>query len=333
MKHLLKLTAFLLLSPFNLPAQPTAAPQSLFEKLSPTENAPITLTTNFTALKQDKKMIDYQDGLLSGADGKTYHIGVRPRGKFRRRIAEVPPLKLKIKKKLLAEAGLVDSLNEIKLVLPTTMDENGNELVIREYLVYRMYELVSPYAVRARLVNLTMINTNPDNKNPRTFMAKAILLEDEEETEARLGGKMIEDHFGMTMDSLQREQAALITVFQFMIGNTDWNIAEHRNLRFLRLPAGDLVPIPFDFDFCGFVNAPYATPKAETGLRNVQERHLMADALPVEFIKAAARKIQQQQEAFRRLCRSGLLPEKSSRSAESYLESYFKEANLSDVGE
>jgi hypothetical protein len=333
MKHFLNLAAFLLLTYVNLSAQPTATAQSLFEKLSPIENAPVTLTTDFTALKQDKKMIDYQDGLLSGSDGKTYHIGVRPRGKFRRRIAEIPPLKLKIKKKLLAEAGLVDSLNEIKLVLPTTMDDKGNDLVIREYLVYRMYELVSPYAVRARLVNLTMINTNPDSKNPRTFLAKAILLEHEEETAARLGGKMIEDHFGMTMDSLHREQAALTAVFQYMIGNTDWNIAEHRNLRFLRLPTGDLVPIPFDFDFCGFVNAPYATPKSETGLRNVQERYLMADALPAEVVKSAARKIQQQQEAFRRLCRSGLLPEKSRRSAESYLDSYFKEANLSEAGE
>lgn len=333
MKHLLKLASFVLLSQLNLVAQTTATSQSLFEKLSPVENAPITLTTDFTALKKDKKATEYQDGLLSGADGKSYRIGVRPRGKYRRRIAEIPPLKLKIKKKILAEEGLVDSLNEIKLVLPTTLDEKGNDLVVREYLVYRMYELVSPFAVRARLVNLTMINSNPNGKNAQTFLVKAILLEDEEETETRLGGKMIEDHFGMTMDSLQREQAALTVVFQYMIGNTDWNVAEHRNLRFLRMPAGDLVPIPFDFDFCGFVNAPYATPTSETGLRNVQERFLMADALPAEALKVAARQLEQQKEAFRRLCRSGLLPEKDSRSAENYLDTYFKEANLSEAGE
>ncbi|MCB0534601.1 MAG: hypothetical protein H6574_02665 [Lewinellaceae bacterium] len=333
MKHLLKLAALILLGHYSLPAQTTLATQSFFEKLSPAENASLTLTTDFTALKKDKKATEYQDGLLRGADGNTYRIGVRPRGKYRRRISEIPPLKLKIKKKILAEEGLVDSLNEIKLVLPTTMDEQGNELVIREYLVYRMYELVSPFAVRARLVNLTMINTNPTSKNAQTLMVKAILLEDEEETEVRLGGKMIEDHFGMTMDSLHREQAALIAVFQFMIGNTDWNVSEHRNLRFLRLPAGDLVPIPFDFDFCGFVNAPYATPMAGSGLRNVQERLLMADALPAEAVKVAARKIEQQKDAILRLCHSGLLPEKDSRSAENYLDSYFKEANLSEAGE
>ena len=86
---------------------------------------------------------------------------------------------------------MVDSLNELKLVLPTTLDEAGSELVIREYLVYRMYEQLSPYSVRARLINLTLLNTNVEQVGSTTV--KAILLEDEEETAARLGGSLHSD--------------------------------------------------------------------------------------------------------------------------------------------
>jgi hypothetical protein len=276
-------------------------------------------------------MTEYQPAILSTADGKSYALGVRPRGKFRRRIAEIPPLKLKIKKKVLAAEGLVDSLNELKLVLPITLDETGNELVIREYLVYRMYEQVSPYCVRARLINLTLLNTDAKKGNSRTV--KAILLEDAEETAARLGGTMLDDTFGMTTDSLHTGQAALTTMFQYMIGNTDWNIAEYRNLRFLRKSDGVLIPIPFDFDFCGFVDAPYATPIAGVGLRSVQDRHLMAGTLAPEALQEAAQLLYQQRHAFRDLCRSGLLPAKSSQFAEEYLEEYFKEVRQKETGE
>ncbi|TNE60336.1 MAG: hypothetical protein EP344_07560 [Bacteroidetes bacterium] len=325
--HFLTLASTLLL--WNTPARTQSfiapapdQPTSLFEYLVTPANPEISLSTDVSALITNRNTEEYQEGTISLNGGPALQIQVRPRGKFRRRISDIPPIKVKVKKKLLRSSGLVDSLNELKLVLPATLDEAGNELVVREYLVYRMFERVSPYAVRARLIDLRLINTSI--KHEQQYYVKAILLEDEEETAARLGGK-IDDVFGLNMDSLQTEQAALLTMFQYMIGNTDWSVESCRNLRFLRTGAGKLIPIPFDFDFCGFVDAPYATPNNDTPLRNVRDRYLMAGNLPAGQLSLAGRLLLAQRQAFVSLCQTDALSEKTSRTVIKYLESFFSE--------
>lgn len=294
---------------------------SLFERLTAVKTPDLTLSTDVSALMSNKKMTDYQPAKLTSADGKTYEVGVKPRGKFRRRISEIPPLKVKVKKKVLQAEGL-DTLNELKLVLPTSIDEAGNERVVREYLTYKMYEQATPFHVRAHLINLTLLNTNAANE-PK-YTVKAILLEDEEETVARLGGTLVK-RFGLTLDSLDTEQAALMVVFQYMIGNTDWGVADNRNVRLLQTSSGIIVPIPFDFDFSGFVDAPYAVPLSESGLRNVRERFLMADGLSDEALKKAAAALHEHRQAFADLCRGGLVANKTAERCVKYLDAFFRE--------
>jgi len=296
-------------------------PPSLFERLAIGNDVRLTISTDVSALIANKNSDDYQSALLLSSDGKKYEASVKPRGKFRRRISEIPPLKIKIKKKLLLAEGL-DTLNELKLVLPTSLDEAGDERVVREYLAYKMYERVSPYHVRAQLVTLTLQNTGFQGE--AQYTVKAILLEDEEETAARLGGAIIE-RYGMTLSDFETEQAALMAVFQYMIGNTDWSLAEFRNVRLLQTASGAIVPIPFDFDFCGFVDAPYATPMSETGLRNVRERFLMADGLADDTIKKAAKTLQEHRTSFVELCRAGHVSENIAGKCVKYLDSFFKE--------
>jgi hypothetical protein len=299
----------------------TAQTTSLFQRLIASDNPEIILSTDVSALITDKKMADYQPAKLTTADGKTYEAGIKPRGKFRRRISVIPPLKIKVKKKMLQAEGL-DTLNELKLVLPTTLDEAGNERVIREYLAYRMYEQVATYHVRARLINLTLINTGAQHE--QKYLVKAILLEDEEETVARNGGTLIE-RYGLTADSLVAEQAALMVVFQYMVGNTDWGISDSRNVRLIETAPGQIVPVPFDFDFCGFVDAPYASPASETGLRSVRERYLMAGNLSEAALKKAAETLHQKRQLFTDLCRNGQVSRKVAENCVKYLDAFFQE--------
>lgn len=301
------------------PLSAQSRPASFFERLTPEESIPMTLSTDVSALIANKNKADYQPAKLGTREGKTYELQVKPRGKFRRKIAEIPPLKLKIKKKVLEAEGL-DTLNEIKLVLPCTLDERGNELVLREYLAYRMFEQLTPNSVRARLVDLTLINTGTGNQ--ARYAVKAILLEDEEETAARLGGEIL-DFYGMTTDSLETHQAALTALFQYMIGNTDWNIAEQRNVRFLRTGAGAILMIPFDFDFAGFVNAPYASPNADTGLKNIRERFLMSDKLDSKALESAYRAMQAAREDFNRICRSAAVAPAEAAKLVEYIDSFY----------
>lgn len=294
-------------------------PASFFERLTPGNEIALTLSTDVSALIANKNKAEYQPAKLTTGEGKTYEMQVKSRGKFRRKIAEIPPLKLKIKKKILEAEGL-DTLNELKLVLPCTLDERGNELVLREYLAYRMFEQLTPNSARARLVDLILLNTGVGNQS--RYSVKAILLEDEEETAARLGGEML-DFYGMTTDSLETRQAALTVLFQYMIGNTDWNIAEQRNVRFLRTTNGEILVIPFDFDFAGFVNAPYATPNADTGLKNIRERFLMSDKLDSRALESAYRDMQAARQEFNRICQSGAVAPDEAAKLVQYLDSFY----------
>ena len=154
-------------------------------------------------------------------------------------------IKLKFKKKELLNAGF-DTLNEIKLVLPCYENQLGDELVIREYLASKIYERLSPASVRARLIKLTIHDTHVE-KSKKTMYA--ILVEDEEETCARIGGSPVEQ-YGISPDSLHTNQAALMVVFEYMIGNTDWEISMLRNVRLVKgHESSKIIAMPYDFDF------------------------------------------------------------------------------------
>jgi hypothetical protein len=57
-----------------------------------------------------------------------------------------------------------------------------------------------------------------------------------------------------------------------MIGNTDWSNATQHNVRMLDLGKEKFVPVSYDFDNSGFVNAPYAVPYDYLPIENVTER-------------------------------------------------------------
>lgn len=302
-------------------------PASIFERLTPADGISLTLYTDISALMAEKYNPDYQPGTLTAADGVEYKVEVKTRGKFRRKIAAIPPLKIKFKKKALTAEGL-DTLNEVKLALPCTLDAAGEDLVLREYLAYRMFERISPAAVRARLVNLTLLNAGLGND--KKYVVKAILLEDEEETGARLGGEIVES-YGITPDSLEPVQAALTAVFQYMIGNTDWSVAENRNVRFIRGASGKIALVPFDFDFSGLVNAAYATPTAGLGLKTVRDRYLMADGIPQEALDTAIQVFQNARADLYALCQSGMLPPSSASSTTGFLDSFYKKLEKNQI--
>jgi hypothetical protein len=65
-----------------------------------------------------------------------------------------------------------------------------------------------------------------------------------------------------------------VALFEFMIGNTDWFIQNRHNLEFVVVPGHNLlVPIPYDFDYSGLVNAPYAVHHTSLELPSVEIRY------------------------------------------------------------
>lgn len=315
------LGAFLFLfSPLAQAQAPLPKP-SIFDYLTAQEGASITLELDLTELINQKATNNYFPGTLSTAEGKMFELEARPRGKYRRKICEVPPLKLKFPKKAMRAAGF-DTLNELKLVVPCFDNPKGEELVLREYVAYRMFERISPtYHVRARLVKVVFRNRHVENDRDPVW---CLLVEHEEQVAARLRGKITED-YNLPTDSLYTEQAADNALFQYLIGNTDWAISTFRNVYLLKpATAGERIRVlPFDFDFSGFVSAPYSSPTAATGLRDVKERLLMAEGLPQSAIDAAMVRMDAAKSDLLALCASPFLSKSVSRELTRYVESFF----------
>jgi len=297
------------------------APQSVFDLLTADEGATIVLDIDIDSILKYRKTVQYFPGVLrSGPEFQyDFKVEVRPRGKFRRKRCEMPPLKLKFKKSSLSKHNL-DTLNEIKLVLPCADDPASEELVIREYIAYRIYESLSPYSVRARLINLEM-KSSKGKGTPQKMIA--ILVEHEEQVAKRLNGT-VHQEWGLKAEQMNTDQVALMLCFEYLIGNTDFDVSAFRNnLQFI--PAGDtkVITIPFDFDFSGLVSAPYASPNSETPLKNVRDRCMMTNDIPVESHQKALETIRLHQTEILALCQNNGLRKKTITEMTNYLNHFF----------
>ncbi|MFN0013782.1 MAG: hypothetical protein ACKVU2_04470 [Saprospiraceae bacterium] len=306
-------------SPFWAAGQQAAKPKTVFEYITGSEGIALTLETDLTTILETRYSTDYHAGKLTLADGKYFQVKVQPKGKYRRKNAEVPPLKIKFAKKALTQMGL-DTLNEVRLVLPTADSHKGDRLLIKEYLIYRMFERLTNNCVRARLIKISLRDNHVEASSKEMY---GLLVEDNEETAARLHGVEIEQ-FGLPFDSMVAEQAALVTMFQYMIGNTDWDAAMLRNVRLIRPYNSEKILLtPYDFDFSGLVAAPYASPASESGLRTVRDRFLMANGLPKAPLRQAAQTLKNAQRDLTDLCYNKLMPRDISNEMVRYLDTFF----------
>merc|ERR1712065_112318 len=64
-----------------------------------------------------------------------------------------------------------------------------------------------------------------------------------------------------------------LVLFQYMIGNLDWEIGKQHNIKLLRGANNGLpVAVPYDFDYAGFVDASYAVPPKTMDVTDVKIR-------------------------------------------------------------
>jgi len=251
----------------------TLPDHGIFDLISEKDMAGIRLTTDIDALIEKCKQDEYLPGLftLKKSRKMTWSIPVKIkcRGKFRLMKCDFPPLKLKFKKDDLAAKGL-NEYNELKLVTQCLDEKQASrELLLREYLVYRLYNLLTPHSLRVQLVNVIYENTAQRSKNIKQL---GILIEDPQELAYRMGGE-ISDEMGTPVDSLHRKQEMLVSMFQCMISNADWDYVMCRNVELIKMKDdGKVMLVPYDFDFSGLVAAPYARISSGLGQKNVRDR-------------------------------------------------------------
>ncbi len=198
----------------------------------------------------------------------TIPVKARVRGNFRLKNCYFPPLKLKFGKKEVAST-LFAGNKALKLVLPCRTSADKNNLIRKEYLCYQFYQVVSAYFFRTRLANLEL--TENSRSKVRKYDLLTFFVEDNSMVASRSGGKVIETK-GISPALFDEKQSIRNDFFQYMIGNADWSAVFQHNSNTLMV-GGKYVPLSYDFDMSGFVNAGYAQQNAPTlGTGDVRER-------------------------------------------------------------
>ncbi|MDN3690128.1 hypothetical protein [Cyclobacterium jeungdonense] len=195
-------------------------------------------------------------------------IDVRPRGSSRREICFFTPIKLRIKAKE-RNGTLFEDHKTLKLVLPCMSHGNANDLILKEYFCYKLYRLITPYNFNTKLMALTL--TDRRGRQSKSYHLKAFFIEDEYLMAKRLGGDILEAEV-INPFLLQDTAAVRHDFFQYMIANTDWSALTQHNVSILQVPPRTNVPVPYDFDMSGLVNAPYAKVSELLPILSVRER-------------------------------------------------------------
>jgi hypothetical protein len=211
------------------------------------------------------------------AAGETLAIELSARGLSRRerRNCRFPPLRIAISGNP-GETSLFDHQGQIKLVTHCNPAPGNEQYVLREYLAYRLYNLITPESFRARLLRVTYVDQGQHFATRWGFF-----IEDGDDAARRLGLRELEVE-GIEASRLSPRAAARVALFQYLIGNTDWDVTSgpegtqccHNS----RLAAGtqdafgDIIALPYDFDNSGLVSAPYAVPSPTLPINSVRQR-------------------------------------------------------------
>lgn len=208
---------------------------------------------------------------LSDTDSLERKVKVKYRGQSRYERCKYPPARI-ILRKPLYEGPDSGRIKKIKLVNQCQPGTTFGDYVIREYIVYKLYNVVTDTSFRARLVRLSYIDTE---KKRRPIIQYGILLEPEGLVESRLNLIEVKTK-AVSMRHMLPTMIDRIAIFNYMVSNWDWSVPGQHNISVFSSPifefAGQGVPIPFDFDLAGVVNADYAIPLPETGLKNNRDR-------------------------------------------------------------
>jgi hypothetical protein len=219
-------------------------------------------------------------------------IKIQVRGNTRKELCDVPPFKIDLDKSDFLDEWFGE-VTSLKIVTTCAGSEKYETYLHNEYLMYEIYRIISDFSYRVRLIELTL----KDSKNIREDISGyAFFIENDksvsartEMTEIELGDTNVSNllnAFYLNPNEQSLYHMTLLSLYQYMMGNTDWNIGGLHNLKaFTDLQA--FYAIPYDFDYAGFVNADYALPSKSVPIKNVRERYYQGPTCDIETFEKA----------------------------------------------
>lgn len=246
------------------------SPHPLFESDSVLQ---LRVRTDFRALLKDRDTADsrYHPATLTYTDGdgavRGLDVELKTRGNFRLRTCSFPPLRIRFGPT--AEGTQFQGEDRLKIVNPCHPRRAlFEQFLLQEYLLYRIYGLLTPYSFRARLARMTFEDASGRKDGVEQF---GFFIESEDGLAERNGGYILAAQ-GVSRGFMESDHLKLMAVFQYMVANTDWSITWLHNIRLVQTGPGVVHPVPYDLDWSGVIAPPYATPDTILPIRTVRDR-------------------------------------------------------------
>lgn len=306
--------------------EPGKRPERLFRSRAPLE---MTIRAGFDEVFKDRDtLVDKPVParlLYKDEDGGLVDlpIEVETRGHFRlrRTTCAFPPLKIRFDKDS-ARGTEFNDQGTLKLATHCRDHDTYEQNLLVEELAYRLYNQLTPLSHRTRLARIRYV-FEPDTT--KQIVRWGFFLEDDDDMGKRNGGKILMQTGG-TFSHMVTEHIDLLSMFQYMIANTDWSVYAIHNIRLVDPGNGDYHPVAYDFDFSGLVDSPYAAPSELLPIRTVKARLYRGPCRKLDELLPVIGRFMAQRDSIYQLVRDqpGLEPKRSKKALD-FLEDFFEE--------
>lgn len=255
-------------------AAPAAAAKPLFA--SSTVQS-ISIAAPLERLFRDRESDQAVAGTLTDASGNRLPIAVELRGITRRSedTCAFPPLSVRFTAPPPATSAFAGE-KKLKLATHCQNPPSTDRVVLLEYAAYKMFQALTPRSFGARLMTISYL----DGSGRPMATRPGFFIEDLDDVAQRNGTTELRAGPRIPFGDLNRVDAARYALFQHMLANHDWSMRAgpvgdnccHNAKLIGTAGPGKATPVPYDFDFSGFVNAPYASPPDQLQLNSVRER-------------------------------------------------------------
>ena len=323
-----------------LPAVPAAAQGGEKPLFASDDVIRLTITGPVSSIARSKSQQAQPGTLTLAATGETIPVTLSARGLTRRQsdICRFPPLWVRFPGPPPAQSPFAGQ-KSLKLVSHCRGSESFQQHVLLEYAAYRMYNALTPASFNVRLA---MIDYVDQNGRPVTSRY-GFFIEDLDDVARRNGMREAKIPERIPTSALNHRQSALYALFQHMIANHDWSMRAGpagdeccHNSKLIapaRGIAAGAIPVPYDFDFSGLVDAPYATPPNQLRISSVRQRQYRGYCAHNNAVLAAAVQVRAARPAIlAALTETPGLTDRTKGRAAAWLDGFFRDiANDSDV--
>ena len=308
----------------------------LFEDDEPLE---ITLRFDLTSYFRTKPKEDYLKANitfhLSETDSINNNIRLRTRGVFRNNYCYFPPIELNFKK---ADFGYHDlnKISKIKLVPECSSGNSFENYVLKEYLIYKLFSVLTDTSFRVRLLRINYIDTEKRRKPINQF---GFFIEPVEMLAARTNQIEVKSR-NLNQKHITPKVMDRLAIFNYMIGNFDWSVPGQHNVRVFKPLVYDTlmiaIAIPYDFDWTGMVDAVYALPAENSGTESIRERVFVGICRSKEvFLKDLEIFLEKKEEFYRIIDEFPYLNQRAKKDMTMYLDSFYsmlgRKMNIIDI--